>query len=152
MMVRPRRTQDKDPDAKLDEFQGRLIAVQRRLDHIQSLLTAIHSREDSNRGGPILIDAVPGTATIGKSTISLTPTEYKLLELLNASKDGVRVKAIAAELRGSGGDTTEGSVRVMISHLRQKLRLIRSADLIETVPRYGYRLRRPVRMTSPDLR
>ncbi|MCL2671738.1 MAG: response regulator transcription factor [Clostridiales bacterium] len=90
------------------------------------------------RAGDILIDLENHRVTRGDAEINLKPMEFELLALLARHKNRTILRdRLLNEIWGADffGDTH--TVDVHIATLRKKLN---AADLIKTVPKYGYRL------------
>ncbi len=120
------------------ELLARLRAVLRRGDAGPDSDGAGH---DGIRVGDLEIDLGRGLVSRGGEPLHLTPTEYRLLELL-VSKEGslVRHEQIARELWGPDESHDRTTVRVFVQHLRSKLGDGgREPRLIENEPGRGYR-------------
>jgi DNA-binding response OmpR family regulator len=89
------------------------------------------------------LDPAAHSVTRGADTLSLTPREYKLLEVLmrNAGR-AVSRATILESVWGFGADVTENSVEVFMRLLRFKVDS-REPKLIRTVRGFGYMLREP---------
>lgn len=86
----------------------------------------------------------PATRQVWRAgvAISLTPTEYRLLEFL--MRRSGRVVSRSAMIEGVWGfeeDVEANTVDAFIRHLREKIDLGRDRKLIQTVRGYGYVLR-----------
>lgn len=89
------------------------------------------------------LDPAAHSVTRGADSLSLTPREYKLLEVLmrNAGR-AVSRATILESVWGFGADVTENSVEVFMRLLRFKVDY-REPKLIRTVRGFGYMLREP---------
>jgi two-component system OmpR family response regulator len=89
------------------------------------------------------LDPAAHSVTRGADSLSLTPREYKLLEVLmrNAGR-AVSRSTILESVWGFGADVTENSVEVFMRLLRFKVDY-RDPKLIRTVRGFGYMLREP---------
>lgn len=87
----------------------------------------------------VCIDRVRHQATVGGTSIDLTPTEFRLLECLlrQPGRAFTRHQLMDAAI-GDGSIVLERTIDVHIKTLRRKLG---EADLIETVRGVGYRFR-----------
>ena len=87
------------------------------------------------------LDTEQHTLILNGSTILLTPTEFRLLEMLMRSPG--RVFTRSQLLEGAMGETFEGyerSIDTHIRNLRRKLEKETSKDYITTVFGVGYKL------------
>jgi two-component system KDP operon response regulator KdpE len=101
---------------------------------------------DAIRAGDLEIDLGRSVVTRAGVPVHLTPTEYRLLELL-VSKGGslVRHEQISRELWGPDDDHDRTTVRVFVQHLRSKLGDAgHEPRLNENEPGRGYRWVGPV--------
>jgi two-component system, OmpR family, KDP operon response regulator KdpE len=122
------------------ELLARLRAVMRRGEDAPD--------HDAIRAGDLEIDLGRGVVTRAGEPVHLTPTEYRLLELL-VSKGGslVRHEQITRELWGPDDDHDRTTVRVFVQHLRSKLGDAgHEPRLIENEPGRGYRWVGPRRL------
>jgi two-component system KDP operon response regulator KdpE len=116
------------------ELLARLRAIQRRAD-------AAHEAPEFI-GGPLRIDFVARSVTVGKVEIHLTPIEYALLRVLalNAGKV-VTHRQLLREVWGPNAEHQSQYLRVHLTHVRHKLA---EAGLnertVRTEPGIGYRL------------
>lgn len=92
--------------------------------------------------GGVAFDAATGRLAGGEASVFLTPTECKLLHILAAQGGGsVSTRLIVRRLWPEDA-TPEETLRVHISRLRAKLRLVApGVTLLETQRSIGYRLR-----------
>ncbi|MBE9228451.1 response regulator [Phormidium sp. LEGE 05292] len=82
--------------------------------------------------------------TFAGNPISLTLKEYQLLELFLRYPDQIFSQSRLIEQLWAQHETpTENAVRAQIKGLRHKLRQAGVPDMIETIYKLGYRLRRP---------
>jgi two-component system phosphate regulon response regulator PhoB len=93
------------------------------------------------RRGDLVIHPGHHEVWVRNQPIPLTPTEFRILQLLAQRPGWVFSRyQIVDGARGDDAGVTERSVDVHIAALRRKLGV--HADLIETVRGVGYRLRR----------
>jgi DNA-binding response OmpR family regulator len=93
--------------------------------------------------GDLTINLDTAQVTRGKSTINLTPTEYRLLIYLarHAGQALSRQQLLQAVWDDAAGIESERTVNVHIRRLRQKVEVTpNKPELILTVPGIGYRL------------
>ncbi len=90
-------------------------------------------------GGSLVIDPQKFTVTIEGEPIELTPTEFKILELLSSKKGWVFTrKQILSYLWGQDKIVVDRTVDVHIRNLRQKLG--NAARFIKNIRGVGYKL------------
>ena len=90
--------------------------------------------------GPLTIDRAAHRVTVHGEEVTLTPTEYKLLETLVERRGRVQTRAQLLEVVWSAQpDIQTRTVDMHVQRLRSKLG--EAADLIETVRAFGYRFR-----------
>jgi len=92
--------------------------------------------------GPLTIDPTTHTASDGRRTVSLTPTEFRLLGLL-ASRPGeaVRRRELVQVGWPHGAIVHENTLDAYIARIRRKLRELSDGPVVETVHGVGYSLR-----------
>ena len=95
--------------------------------------------------GNLCLNPVSGEVTCKGQLLSLTPKEYRLLELFLRNPQRIFSRySIIERLWSVGGSPTESAVTVHIKDLRQKLRASgMTEEIIETVYGLGYRLKSP---------
>ncbi len=116
------------------ELSARINAVVRRSrGHTESII----------RTGPIALNLNTRSAEVAGVPIHLTPSEYKMLELLSLRKNSVLTKEACLTHLYSGADEPEIKIiDVFICKLRKKIAAAAGGDtLIETVWGGGYMLR-----------
>ena len=92
--------------------------------------------------GGLRLDPVAHTATGGDSTISLTPTEFRLLAALAGRRGGaLRRRELHVAAWGPGAIVYDNTLDVHVARLRRKLRELPGAPEIGTVHGVGYSLR-----------
>lgn len=91
----------------------------------------------------LLINTTQMSVSRGDKKISLTPKEYKLLELLAASNGRIVSKQlIASKVWDANFETGTNTIEVYINFLRSKVDKGFGHKLIHTKPGYGYYLKR----------
>jgi len=90
--------------------------------------------------GMLDIDIYGMAASIDSQTLSLTPTEFKMLHhlALTPGRAIERIELLEAAMPES--DALERAVDIHMTNLRRKLKEAGAADIIETVRGMGYRL------------
>ncbi len=119
------------------ELLARVRAVLRRLD-----LKAPAQRSGAYRRGPLEIDVERREARIGEERVRLTPTEWRVLELLVANAGWiVPHERIAARVWGRDEPADRDALRVFVRRLRAKLGDDAAEPrYVETVRGVGYRM------------
>src|ERR1700693_3874907 len=117
----------------LEELSARIRALSRR---------GFASRKPVLEHGRLRLDTTAKRAFFGDVPLSLTPTEYALVELLLRNPRQVFSKTRLLEKVASfHASSAEDSVKAHITNLRRKLRKAgANADVIATAYGYGYQL------------
>jgi len=115
----------------LDELEARIRAVSRRR-HGQC--------RPQLRCGDIVLDPATRCVTRSEQSVTLSPSEYRILHTL-MRRPGAVVSRAAMEQRfyGWGEEISSNTIEVHIHRLRQKL----GADVIRTVRGLGYQMAAP---------
>ena len=93
--------------------------------------------------GNITLDPASRRVTRGRETLSLTPREFRLLELLmRHAGRAVSRDTILESVWGFESDVTENTVEVFVRALRMKVDT-REPKMIQTVRGFGYLMREP---------
>lgn len=117
-----------------DELLARLRAVARRgrSRHLSRLLTY----------GPIAIDPVDHRVTVNGEVLSLTATEYRLLEFLVRRYESIVTRdQLAQHVWGGQYDPASNNADVYVGYVRRKLLTAAPDPLIHTVRGLGYILK-----------
>jgi len=116
----------------LGELRARLKALERR-GHLRDRRAVVHGR--------LMLDPMRHAVTLDDEPVTLTPTEFQLLELLLSEPGSVvSRRRIEAHLYDSSDLALHtDAIKVHVHHLRQKL----GAEFIETVRGVGYALGTP---------
>jgi two-component system, OmpR family, response regulator len=89
--------------------------------------------------GPLRLDPVGHSAAIGDETLSLTPTEFRLLAHLAAhAGNAVRRKHLVDAAWPYGAIVRDNTLDVYVARLRRKLKALPGAPSINTVHGVGY--------------
>ncbi len=138
-------------DAGADDYVVKPCTVEELSARIRALL-----RRQNMAGTPILewgnLRLDPGNCevTYNGQLISLSPKEYRLLELFLRNPQRVFSSAIILEhLWGFEDMPGEETVRTHIKRLRRKLKAVGIDDIIDTVYGIGYRLTPAVEAPAP---
>ncbi|RDI94497.1 DNA-binding response regulator [Meiothermus sp. QL-1] len=92
------------------------------------------------RVGPLEIDTEKVVARLGATRLELTPTEFRLLEVLARTPGKAFTRAELLEAAMPESSALERVVDVHLKNLRRKLEAAGGAGLLETVRGVGYRL------------
>ena len=102
----------------------------------------VSNADELIRVGNISIDIAKHIVSKGKFTIELTPTEFKILELLAANPNQVFTRLqIVEQVQGYAFDGYERTIDAHIKNLRRKLKdSQQESTYIQTVYGIGYKL------------
>jgi len=96
--------------------------------------------------GPITVDPVAHTATVNQAPLTLTATEYRLLEFLVRRAEAIVTRdQLAQHVWGGEYDPMSNNADVYVGYVRRKLQALWPEPLIHTVRGLGYMLKREVR-------
>lgn len=134
-----------------DDYLTKPFGIREFISRVRALMRRAYGELASNSGDTVyvrdlVIDVLRGEVRRGKSTIDLTPTEFRLLLFLARSPGRVysRPQIIEAVWRDDSDPDSERAVNVHVRRLREKVEIDPSRPtLVLTVPEMGYRL-------SPD--
>ena len=91
----------------------------------------------------VKLDPASREVTRGGEALSLTPREYKLIELLMRNPGrAISRETILESVWGVGSDVTENTLEVFVRLLRMKVDT-RGPKLIHTIRGFGYMMREP---------
>ncbi len=118
----------------IDVLLARLRAVSRR---------GAIPRPVCLNAGDLVLDPAGHRVTRNGKPVSLTPREYRLLELLMRNLGRVVSRdTILESVWGAGTDVSENTVEVFVRHLRLKVDT-EEPKLIQTVRGFGYMMQEP---------
>jgi DNA-binding response OmpR family regulator len=118
----------------LDILLARLRAVSRR---------GAIARPTCLQIADVRLDPASREVTRGGEVLSLTPREYKLIELLMRNPGrAISRETILESVWGFGSDVTENTLEVFVRLLRMKVDT-RGPKLIHTIRGFGYMMREP---------
>lgn len=118
-----------------EELDARLQALLRRHD-------ANQKEDDIITVGDLIINRSERTASRQGQTLTLTPKEYKLVELLAMAKGRtISKQTIAEEVWDLNFETGTNTIEVYINFLRNKVDKPFATKLIHTRPGFGYYLK-----------
>jgi len=119
------------PRFSVAEFVARVRALCRRQN--------VEPERVSIAAGGLHLSIEEGTASLDGSTVILTPTESRILQLFMENRDRVLSQAqIGQTVWGAGMDVDPNLVSAHISNLRRKLRHGLDSNMIRTLRNRGY--------------
>jgi two-component system phosphate regulon response regulator PhoB len=129
-----------------DDYVTKPFSSRELVLRIRSLLKRGERRVDPNEGtlrvGPIEIRATDHRAVVGGKALTLTLTEFRLLEDLVRAKGRVRTReTLLSEVWGYDSEVLSRTVDTHVRRLRSKLG--DAADWLVTVRGVGYRIQDP---------
>ncbi len=131
-------------DCGADDYLVKPFAFDELLARLRAIGRRGRSRHQSGllRYGPIAIDPAAHTATVAGTRLTLSATEYRLLEFLVRRAESIVTRDQLAQ-HVWGGDTEGGSnvADVYVGYVRRKLHAAHPHALIQTVRGLGYMLK-----------
>jgi len=127
-----------------DDYLTKPFSPQELVLRVGAILRRVKAgRQDSEevkQVGPLRIDSTAHRVTVDGREVDLTPTEFKLLQLLAERKGRVQPRNLLLEVVWEAApDIQTRTVDMHVQRLRAKLGS--AGDLIETVRGFGYRLK-----------
>ena len=131
-------------DCGADDYLVKPFAFDELLARLRAIGRRGRSRHHSGllHYGPIAIDPAGHTVTVSGTRLSLSATEYRLLEFLVRRAESIVTRDQLSQ-HVWGGDTEGGSnvVDVYVGYVRRKLQAAHPSTLIQTVRGLGYMLK-----------
>jgi DNA-binding response OmpR family regulator len=131
-------------DEGADDYLVKPFAFEELLARLRALGRRGRTRQLTHQltYGPIAIDQRAHTATVSGVPISLTATEYRLLEFLVRRAEAIVTRdQLAQHVWGGDYDPMSNNADVYVGYVRRKLQAHFEAPLIHTVRGLGYMLR-----------
>ncbi|HZR96450.1 MAG TPA: response regulator transcription factor [Gaiellaceae bacterium] len=127
-------------DAGGDDYLAKPFAFVELVARLQALLRR-SGRDGALQAAGLRLDPVSHTAGDGTSTVSLTPTEFRLLaRLLARPGEAVRRRDLVRAGWPHGAIVRDNTLDAYVARLRRKLRELAGAPEISTVHGVGYRV------------
>ena len=132
-------------DSGADDYLTKPFAFEELLARLRALLRRSElTRPPLLRVADLVLDPVSRRVTCRGADVSLTPTEYAILEVLMRSAGRVVTRArIGDAVWAEAPDDLTNLVDVHVSHLRRKIESTGCSPLIRTVRATGFRLGEP---------
>lgn len=134
-------------DAGADDYLGKPFSMAELVARLRALSRrpALNRESPLLEWGPLVLDPTRHSASCRGERLELTPTEFRLLDILLRHAGNVVTRAMLLEQVWQFHFSPRTSVvETHMSRLRGKVRDAGGASFIETVRGYGYRLQLPV--------
>ena len=130
-------------NAGADDYLVKPFAIAELLARLEAIHRRSHERPQSSMSvGPLTLDLATRRVTRGETEITLTPTEFSLLEfLMRYAGQVVTRKMLCEHLWEADWEGVTNVVEVHINRLRGKIDRGRGEPLIQTVRGRGYLLK-----------
>jgi two-component system, OmpR family, response regulator len=131
-------------DVGADDYLGKPFSLAELLARLRALVRrpALAQVQTLFQAGPLRLDLARHEAYLHNAPLELTPTEFRLLEVLMRHAGRLVTRSMLLEqVWNFHFNPRTGVVETHMSRLRGKVRERGAESLIETVRGYGYRLR-----------
>lgn len=131
-------------DCGADDYLVKPFAFDELLARLRAIGRRGRSRHQSGllHYGPIAVDPEAHTATIDGERLTLSATEYRLLEFLVRRAESVITRdQLSQHVWGGETDPASNVVDVYVGYVRRKLQAVHPGTLIQTVRGLGYMLK-----------
>jgi two-component system, OmpR family, response regulator MprA len=132
-------------DGGADDYLVKPFAFEELLARLRALGRRGRTRQMTHvlRHGPVTLDPVAHTAAVNDIPLTLTATEYRLLEFLIRRAEAIVTRdQLAQHVWGGEYDPLSNNADVYVGYVRRKLSALTSEPLIHTVRGLGYMLKR----------
>ena len=132
-------------DGGADDYLVKPFAFEELLARLRALGRRGRTRQMTHvlRYGPVTLDPVAHTAAVNGTPLTLTATEYRLLEFLLRRAEAIVTRdQLAQHVWGGEYDPTSNNADVYVGYVRRKLQALTPEPLIHTVRGLGYMLKR----------
>jgi DNA-binding response OmpR family regulator len=128
-------------DCGADDYLTKPFAFDELLARLRALVRRGRTRLLSGvlTYGPIEVDPIGHTARVHGDRLSLSATEYRLLEYLVRRADSIVTRdQLSQHVWGGDADPSSNVVDVYVGYLRRKIQAVHPAPIIRTVRGLGY--------------
>jgi two-component system, OmpR family, response regulator MprA len=131
-------------DAGADDYLAKPFALQELLARLRALLRRTSKERDVLHFADLSLDVDAREARRGERLIDLTPTEFRLVEVLLRHPRRVQTReALLESVWGYDFPTSSNSLDVYVGYVRRKLEAEGEPRLVHTARGVGYVLREP---------
>ena len=132
-------------DGGADDYLVKPFAFEELLARLRALTRSGRTRHLTTTldSGPVSVDPLAHPVTVSGTPITLTATEYRLLEFLVRRAEAIVTRdQLAQHVWGGDYDPTSNNADVYVGYVRRKLQAVVPEPLIHTVRGLGYMLKR----------
>ena len=131
-------------DCGADDYLVKPFAFDELLARLRAIARRGRSRHQSGllHYGPLEVDPAAHTATVHGERLTLSATEYRLLEFLVRRAESIITRdQLSQHVWGGDTDPASNVVDVYVGYVRRKLQAAHAGTLIQTVRGLGYMLK-----------
>jgi len=135
-------------DGGADDYLVKPFAFEELLARLRALGRRGRTRQMTHvlAYGPLTLDPVAHTAAVNHVPLTLTATEYRLLEFLMRRAEAIVTRdQLAQHVWGGDYDPMSNNADVYVGYLRRKLLALTPEPLVHTVRGLGYMLKQEAR-------